>query len=129
MTADQIATMEAGPECDRLVAEAIGWTLDEEYAPETNGPGLFWRDADGKETQWRAHEFKPSTDWNHAMFAAERFGLFGEPHRFGLWKSGGNWCVGMDEYPLEPGNTEAPSGPLAICCAILKLSQSVSHPS
>ncbi len=65
MTADQIANLEAGPEMDRLVAEACG--LKEHIV---QGRHVCWL-ADGR--PWGPDDFEPSIDISAAMFAVERF--------------------------------------------------------
>jgi len=60
--------------------------------------------------------FRPTTDMNDAMEAAEAVGLLSsESSRYGyaLWKTGDVWCVG----PFEPWY-KAATPALAICAAI-----------
>lgn len=86
------------------------------------------------QTIYRGKPFHPSTDWNDAMLAAERFGLWNAGYSGdGRW--GGRflqppvsdqyqWFVGeWAEHCQETGEwiSRAPTGPLAICRAILKL--------
>ncbi len=71
MTTDEIDNLEAGVEIDRMVAEACEVRLD-------NSGLIIPQLTDCKEVQFSPHRrsFKPSTDWNDAMEAAEKFGLF-----------------------------------------------------
>lgn len=65
----------------------------------------------------------PSTDWNDAMFAAETFGLL-KSHRLGISSLDGLWELKYYEhYSGNERRAAAPTGPLAICRAILKLSR------
>lgn len=63
----------------------------------------------------------PSTDWRDAMIAAERFGLFEyRGDRFYLTHAQGQWYVsGM--FHGCPNSVYDPSGPMAICRAIIAL--------
>lgn len=128
MTTEQIQSLQPGPESDRLVAEACGLKVS-----------VFDKDEDSEYVVMDSQDndlfglaFSPSTDWNHAMFAAERFGLFRrwwqnpEPCWEGLrfLTQCDRWCV--SEWTSETGIgykvvAGAKSGPLAICRAILKL--------
>lgn len=98
LTDEQIDAMEAGPEMDRAVNEAAGIAVE----------------------NWSV----PSNDWTHAMFAAERFGLFeivgGNGYVLDCVR--GEWRVSCWASPAIPTNTPVP-GPLAICRAILKLAR------
>jgi hypothetical protein len=104
------STLEAGPELDRRVAEAI----DDKVAGRL------------KHARISSPYFKPSTDWGDAMEAAEEFGLFDPPDRAWpiLGKSGTLWvvynCTSMEE--ISTPIADALTGPLAICRAILALS-------
>lgn len=130
MTAEQINAMEAGPEMDRLVAEAIGGRIvryEDDYdqealllEPSGSDRKLQGLKFDG-ETGYTSR-FYPSHYWDAAMFAAERFGLFDETnHGMVLWFADNEWLIGRRlYYPTPPRATEA-TGPLAICRAILKL--------
>ena len=71
MTRDQIANIEAGPECDRAVAEACGIRCFMRGGPDSilNIPYGCYANSS---------LFQPSTDLNDACFAAEQFGLFDE---------------------------------------------------
>lgn len=102
MTTDQITLLEAGLECDRLIQQVLGWS---EQGIREIGSAV-----------------RPSTDWNDAMYAAERFGLFVSRGMI-LGHDGEQWVVTEDAEPIAPEfpGTKAPTGPLAICRAILKL--------
>lgn len=127
MTTDQIDAIEAGPEIDALVCAAAG--IDGGIVRTLGKPDECLR---ATEDFPAMAQFRPSTDWNDAMLAADKFGLFGsEKHRHQLWQgtgSGGGpdeWFV--ESFENENGNAGCVrhvSGPLAICRAILKLSQS-----
>lgn len=100
MTPNEIDAMPAGAELDALVAKALGVT---DYKP---GSG-------------RTRLFKPSSDWNDAMRAAEKCGLF-TFRCLGL--EFGDWIV----FERESRDTyktigKSPTGPLAIARAIAKL--------
>ena len=112
MTAEQIHAMEAGPETDLLVREIV-----EAAPPLAEPPVGFWA--------WDA--FRPSRDWNSAMFAAERFGLFDEAERsLQLWRVGWVVCRELPEGLRLRDRIVgcANNGPLAICRAILLLNLS-----
>lgn len=118
MTDEQIDAMQAGDETDRRVAAACGIAI---FDPDHSGSVLL---DDGD-------IFAPSDDWNSAMFAAERFGLFDtEKHQHTLTFSdfgdgADRWfCANYDEDSQQP--TGAPTGPLAICRAILRLANRIS---
>lgn len=125
MTHKQIDAMEAGLEMDRAVAEAIGCAVE------------FWMN----------ESFRPSTDMNDAMFAAEAFGLFeAYSHDCFMQSIEGNdlWSVrqrhkhaeelaaawGAPGFPLRPEGwadvADGTTAPLAICRAILTLA-STNH--
>lgn len=112
--------MEAGPDIDSLVAEAIGldvWVTDMfseagnqcyRKGPKHPVPGKKW---------------SPSTNWNDAMYAAEKVGLFGEPYvAYLIMESSGNWKVDLsDDAGLIEREFYSHTGPFAICKAILSL--------
>lgn len=103
MTPTEIDNLPAGDELDRLVAEAIGHVSVREWA-----------------FPYRHPYFRPSTDWNDAMLAAEKFGTFSVHH---LTKEGDDWVVGEIDWMMgdfERISTDK-SGPLAIARAIAKL--------
>ena len=152
LTDEQINALESGPEMDRLVAEACGETV--KYgsfaSPVCFNESVSWRGyyvpytADTFETsgvhkleqppegfEWGRPTLAFSRDWNEAMFAAERFGLF-EITKLGhvkdltatLTRHDGLWEFGLSEMDSGPLlKTESTSGPLAICRAILKLAR------
>lgn len=118
--------LEPGPELDRAVAEAIGGTLD--YANDDHTVLKF---PCGHRVSMMApplegHGWSPSTDWNDAMWAAERAGFLGSDINTWFQVIGyrGMFVAGMQDYyatgwkwQREP--SEAPTGPHAICLAIL----------
>lgn len=116
LTDDQIDAMEAGPEMDRLVGEAVEWSVVEE----------FERDISRREWAWR-----PSKEWAPAMFAAERSGLFSRlNHILAQSEDAAIWIVMPLENMYSGGDTtighsiaHGDTGPLAICRGILKLTR------
>lgn len=119
MTTEQIDVLEAGLDMDEAVAEVCGVA----GFPHSSGVWLTGG-ADGKGDV----PFRPSSDWNDAMYAAERFGLwtsilFGAvgpcssgvpPKEYG--------CFQFDmTHGCNVRFSTASTGPLAICRAILKL--------
>lgn len=104
MTTSEIDKLESGVELDRLVAEAIGM--------ETSTAILM---------PLSTSKFKPSTDWNDAMEAAEKVRLF-YPDSFLDFDYACRWRVQeLDTCtPEVQVITEHKSGPVAICRAILK---------
>lgn len=113
MTAEQIDAMEAGPEMDAAVGEACDFE-----SGIVNGECLR-----GTDDFPEMVAFRPSTDWNDAMFAAERFGLFDceVGHEGSLYKNSEIWAVDRVVGAIQVLVATAPTGPLAICRAILKL--------
>ena len=117
-------------EIDRQVAEAVGYGIPSKDRPcETTLTGLdgnfllTYPEGDSK-------TFRPSTDWNDAMWAAEKVGLFSSLRC--LWKDqakGNRWFVvwinmdGTVGQGLESIWAYGESGPLAICQAILRLAK------
>lgn len=69
----------------------------------------------------RLNGFMPSTDWNDAMFAAEKAGLW--DWNVALRCADGTWVVdSIDQWgSLYCDEAKSESGPLCICQAILKL--------
>lgn len=117
MTTQQIEAMEAGPEMDIAIIEALVAASGERlelHTPRT------------------ANEFRPSTDWSDAMFAAEKFGLF-DNYKFSqclTCSTPHSWTVSTGPHgDTEPAGVasgffaNAETGPLAICRAILKLAR------
>lgn len=141
MTDEQIDAMQAGPEIDRAVAavcfDVYRLTPDVDPLIKTAPCVLdvhkhslskqhpLWL-IPSREGEHRP--FAPSEDWNDAMFAAERFGLF---NRAGVSLSRGDWYGEIDIERVVWRITQyestlishADSGPLAICSAILKLAR------
>jgi len=105
MTPTEIDALEAGHELDDLVSQAID--------PWENLAGV------NLSTQWR-----PSTDWNDAMFAAEKCRLFVND-RFLDNDVTGHWMVQVVDWCDAEAAwiSRHPSGPVAICRAILKVKQ------
>lgn len=83
------------------------------YPLAPSGSKLFRVYSDGKQ-----RAFHPSTDWNDAMFAVEKFGLF-DRHILRFGKPAKVWLV-EDQFMF---NTTDPSGPLCICKAIITLAE------
>jgi hypothetical protein len=149
MPRSEIETIEAGPELDRLVAEACGI----EYERDPNPSGLHeWEDVYLRQSGRRGsvshclkcHRiytegyceppppetgckpdpilFRPSTDWNEAMRAAEKVGLL---KTYQLEQSqNGRYEVRECDMHGHVLISEHQSGPVAICRAILKLKAS-----
>jgi hypothetical protein len=112
----EIESMEAGPACDMAVGHAVGLPLS-----GNNRTGVSLVLGDGGECA----KFQPSKFWNDAMYAAERFRLFDiKDHWAALvhFSDEGVWQVQNSES-LSGVVGSAPTGPLAICRAILKLSE------
>lgn len=106
----QLVEIKAGPELDRAVAEAVGvkveasaYNLHRMHRVDGPGSGL---------------PFMPSEDLNAAFAAAEKVGLF---ERWSL-RGGGGDSWGLYWGDLNIGVNE-PTPALAICAAILKLSE------
>jgi hypothetical protein len=112
MTNDEIDKLEAGRELDRLVALNCGFTLVYDNGYDGEFKAELWPE--------EPKEFHPSTDWNDAMWAAEKIGLFG---RLGncLYQSVDGWMV-LTENDADGPLSIHDSGPVAICRAILKAS-------
>jgi len=73
-----------------------------------------------------AKPFRPSSDWNDAMCAAEKAGLF-RGLKYDLCQdSEGDWWVHEFDDHGNPLVMMAPTGPLAICRAILKAVKNAS---
>lgn len=110
---------------DRKVAEACGIR----YCLEKNGmprPPTSLLSSAGEFLALRLGRtpFRPSTDWNDAMFAAEKAGLFdGEPDQCGeLFRLSRDWD-GWDAERMAGqciNGSSHISGPLAICQCILR---------
>jgi hypothetical protein len=106
--------IKAGPETDLRVAKACG--LDGAF---NDGDEVFYfRQAEGYPVgNEEAVSFRPSVDWNDAMFAAGLFGLF-DNCRLNRWFP--SWVVSTEEDKMIGRD---PSGPLAICKAIIALGE------
>ena len=103
--------LEAGPEMERAVAEACGF-------PVMLGFDTHCYDL-GNQTRV-VEQYRPSTDWNDAMLAAEKVGLFDDAQLFMSGpRRGGWWMIGRHQPREVIG--DAPTGPLAICLAILRV--------
>lgn len=102
---------------DKKVAEAIGAKRISIKIPSTGEPEQCWQFPDEK----KQITFRPSTDWNQAMYAAEKAGLTGvlvdTPSR------GLPFFLCFPDQLKERGlaGSVSESGPLAICNAILSL--------
>lgn len=142
LTDEQIDAMQWGCDIDSMVASAVFDEFD--WNVEARDDGGTW-------IRVKKHiptlnmgvleymmPFIPSLDWNDAMFAAEKFGLFDtEKHGHTMTYSDLSDCGSGDkrrwfiaDYESEDigdqGSswpTGAPTGPLAICRAILKLAR------
>ena len=107
----------ASYELDKAVAEACGiqW-----YNPYDFAPSVWIR-----QSLESGRQFSPSTDWNDAMLAAEKCGLFDmSTHTVALDFSRGKWRVNDGQGGSFSGAeiySEHESGPMAICLAILKI--------
>lgn len=151
MTFDEIMKCRPGASLDRLVAEACGI----EYEVNPNPAGIHcWENTGGD--VWKCSEclevfyddfndapvrgckpspilFRPSSDWNDAMMAAEKAGVFatgpGDLDSFGFVDrvtDGGpyKWRVCRHRFNVYDSLSitviaTAETGPLAICRAIL----------
>jgi len=113
MTDERIDAMQAGPEMDRAVLDAIG-------EPRHSG-------CDESGAFRLVRRRLPSTDWNDAMYAAERINLFGIHTVLGVGDFG-DWTVLSWEGTTMTEISSADTGPLAICRAILKLAKVESQP-
>lgn len=160
MTPTEIDALEAGPDLDRLVAKACG----SEYETNPNPSGLHDWEVVGGNVYGNAYRcqhchcdcddgaygcgpeppkdgckpspilFRPSTDWNDAMLAAEKVGLFapvgdesfgfidrvtdGGPHQYRFCRHRSD-----DNGLYMRVISRHKSGPVAICRAILKASK------
>lgn len=123
MTPEELA------EIDRKVAEAIGgetgsddWNWKFPWGGVANKSTQNTHHPDGLYEEEQYNVWRPSTDWNDAMFAAEK--AFGEQsysvsydHEYGIDKRTG-WNVSVGQTSL---NQFAETGPMAVCLAILNL--------
>ena len=109
MTHDEIDKLEAGPETDALVAEAMGWKLEtsKEYPTMRH-----WMPSGYGEGEW-----VPSTYIPFAWRVVEK--LRGSYLVVIRQCAKSYWCdLGINE--AEEWQAEAPTAPLAICRAFLK---------
>lgn len=132
MTNDEIDKLEAGVELDRLVAKACA--IDVIYTPLAIDPFKLSRNLDDH----REVIFSPSRCWNDAMLAAEKCDLFSSlgDDFFGFIDritDGGAYDYRVCcHYHTSGGELRVrviakhPSGPVAICRAILKASSNAS---
>ena len=130
MTPSKIHALEAGPETDRLVAEAlypeasVGWCAASGCGLEGDNDVMAIWDHPDHDSDWIPCP-KYSSDWSAAMLAAEEFGLFkpiGGRCLYQLDSEPVKWAIGEPDpegCPMIVASAEA--GPLAICRAILKL--------
>jgi hypothetical protein len=94
---------------DRQVAEAIGLEYEMLQPAYLDSPACFLESR---------REFRPSTDWRDAMFAAEKAGLFMGDGATIYQRDDKFWAIGF------AGSTKLlmdESGPLCVARAILKL--------
>lgn len=115
----KLVTLSAGYELDKAVAEACGieHTLvgpidigdDVDYLPPTVALNRPWR------------AFQPSTDWNDAMLAAKKCGLFYECDL----RQSKDACWAIVDRIIAIGRHE--SGPMAVCLAILAFTKAKSN--
>ncbi len=102
------------PELDLAVAKAVGFR--QKNAPGSGSQLYIFADSRGT-----GRLFRPSTDMTDAMKAAEKVGLFSpDEHQGCLHGSIHGGFVVADRYG---GLHIAPTGPLAICAAILKIKE------
>lgn len=114
MTDAEIDALEAGRELDRLVALECGFTLVYDNGYDGEFKAELWPE--------EPRVFRPSSDWNDAMLAAEKAGLFDEGFLEGYW-SVKKW----DSYdPVAIEIASHQSGPVAVCRAILKAVKNAS---
>lgn len=112
LTPEKINRIEAGPECDALVAEALGMPANiAEFRAKTTCTLPPY-----------------STSWDAAMGAATTAGLWDDDCVVSFESCGEFWHVRQfifrpagGEFDIESHTvTEAPTGPLAVCRAILR---------
>jgi hypothetical protein len=128
MAPTDIDNLKPGPETDALVAEALGWILQTERT--TTRTYIDWPSL-GRGPNDLEHGYRPvppySTDWNAAMEAAEqtweaaRKDARPKRNTRGVQQSERGWTAWFGGY--RHAEARAPSGPLAICEAILKAKQ------
>ena len=116
MTDAEIDALEAGRELDRLVALGCGFTLVYDNGYDGEFKAELWPE--------EPRVFHPSSDWNDAMWAAEKAGLFGTME-YALEQSVDGWMI-VDAVFDRPTLACDDSGQLAICRAILKVVNNAS---
>ena len=131
------STLPAGPDLDKLVAKAIGLgpfdPSSVDFRAAETAERIVYFSTINKPDEWpEIHVWSPSTNWQHAMEAAERFGLFHQnAHYCCLMQRGSDdrWIVTLvayiaDHRPDGDVVASAETGPLAISRAILRLTSS-----
>lgn len=109
-------TLQAGPDLDARVAEAIGYELAKKAVRRVEAVYLLQDDG----VTWK--RFSPSTDMNDAMDAAGKFPALLKADQFANRWVATLYFVG-ERAVLEGGPVqgEGPTAQLAICAAILKV--------
>jgi hypothetical protein len=112
-------------EIDRNVAEAISGKIEKWFwrFPDSDYiPTVSTAESYNPKFKDEVHEaWKPSTDWNDAMFAAEKAGVLRIDNNM-LWNPD-HWQVGNEDHGSWVIVAEDETGPLCICNAILALKQ------
>jgi hypothetical protein len=110
-------SIEPGPELDRAVAEAIGYSPAILHGPCGEVP-VFARDG-----ELPLQDFRPSTDLNAAFVAAEKVGLWKE---YGYCQASGQHVISRT-VPVATWSDSISHNPesaaLAICEATLRLKE------
>lgn len=118
---------EHDPEYCRKVAEACGLEVatSPDFVPEDADECWVPCRPSSKNNFSDVRIFLPDEDWNDAMLAAEKVGLFfGDPDAILLAGCHPNWLVyWIDAKEPTEHRVEHESGPRAICDAILKLAE------
>lgn len=122
MAESEIDALEEGFALDIKVAKACGikclcsTPVDRYYQPTGEPTSLVVDDGNGD-----TRRFRPSSDWNDAMMAAEKARLF-YPDGFLDFDYRGEWRVQELDMCTPEARiiTSHDSGPVAICRAILK---------
>ena len=126
MTDDEIDALEAGVRLDFKVAKACGVEFYSSTSIGRRGeigpPSVVVLDENKN-----AKPFRPSSDWNDAMWAAEKARLF-YPDGFLDFDHSGEWRVQELDMctPEARVITSHKCGPVAICRAILKAIKNAS---
>ncbi len=118
-------------ELNKAVADAIGLSVTWEQ-DERGNPCWWWEDP--SEAWVPQSQWSPSTDWNDAMWAAEKVAHEGfavhRPHDDEFAKdpeTGWRCIIGVGWHDGQTQSTvigDGPTGPTAICKAILNLKAS-----